>query len=156
MELSEADKLVPVFQVKKIIEALVPKDFTRPIMAPFPERTREIGELLMETSKETIQTYVFWSIIYNAIESDSIIAEELEPLRRLVKESNGVVCLRAPFSNPTHISSSVGNTNLTFLTCRTQMPSKTGVKCVPEWPHWTGSSAGGTCMTTSLSDLKRS
>ena len=97
MELTEADKLVPIFQVKKIIEALVPKNFTRPIMTPFPERTREIGELLMKTSKETIQTYVFWSIIYNAIENDSIIADELEPLRRLVKEANGVVCLCAPF-----------------------------------------------------------
>jgi hypothetical protein len=120
MELNEADKLLPIYQVKSIIETLAPKGFTRPILASFPEKTRAIGELWMRTSKETIQTYIFWSIIYNTVQNNNIIADELELLRRFAREANGVVCLGTPSQN-FHVSNGAGVANLTFMARRTRM-----------------------------------
>jgi hypothetical protein len=91
MDLDEVDKLVPVLSLKEVVESMASGGYTVPILAPYPDKSRAIGETWASASKETIQSYSFWRIITDLVSNEVVVAHALKPLRLLLDQVNNEV-----------------------------------------------------------------
>lgn len=95
MSVKDVDALAPQLGLEKILKSLVPSNYTLSTMnAPFPEYWRNLSSVLNSTSKETVEGFLTWSVVYNT--ASYVNSTAVEPYIRFSKELNGEVSLHTP------------------------------------------------------------
>lgn len=90
MSLAEADALSPQLNLSKVLSGLVPQDYKlERLIVMAPKYVKELGNLLSDTSKETLHTYFLWKAIQGF--SSYIEADALTPYKRFSNELQGKV-----------------------------------------------------------------
>jgi endothelin-converting enzyme len=90
MSLAETAKVAPVLGLDYVIGNLSPSNFSNARMiTAFPDHIKAISEVLVGTSKETLQTYFMWRVIGQFV--NTVLAPEVEPLRQLFNKMAGKV-----------------------------------------------------------------
>jgi endothelin-converting enzyme len=90
MSLNATAALAPILGLDYTIKNLAPSGYPLDKMiTSFPDHIKEISDVILSTSKETLQTFLIWSAIGSFV--TSVLAPEVEPLRQLQNSLSGRV-----------------------------------------------------------------
>ncbi|ETS84676.1 hypothetical protein PFICI_02701 [Pestalotiopsis fici W106-1] len=83
-----AGKLAPALGYDKVVEKLVPANYTVDTMLlAFPDFLANVSHILSETSKATVQSYLIWNVI--TAKSSYVQGPEVEPITRFFNVLQG-------------------------------------------------------------------
>ncbi|KAI1297361.1 peptidase family M13 [Xylaria venustula] len=89
--IAEVGKIGPALGLDKVVRGLSPKDYTpNTMLLAFPEFLGNVSQIVSQTPKSTIQTYLIWNLIRSY--SSYVEATEVEPITRF----NNVLSGRDP------------------------------------------------------------
>jgi len=90
MSLNETAALAPAFGLDYVVTKLSPPSYTPDrLMTSFPDLIRNISNVVMNTSQETLQTYFMWGIVDSY--TSTVRAAEIEPYRNWYNALSGRV-----------------------------------------------------------------
>ena len=91
MSLNDTTKLAPVLGLDYVLKELSPKNVSNDrLITSFPNVIKSMSDILLSTSKETIQSYYIWRVLYWFY--PRVRAQEIDPARIFDNTLSGRVC----------------------------------------------------------------
>ncbi|KAI8624050.1 peptidase family M13 [Xylariaceae sp. FL1651] len=88
VNVADAGKIGPTIRLDKVVEALVPSNYTTDTMLlAFPEFLGNVSGIISKTPKSTIQSYLIWKLIRSY--SSYVEAPEVKPIDRFYNVLSG-------------------------------------------------------------------
>ncbi|ORY64027.1 peptidase family M13 [Pseudomassariella vexata] len=89
IKVSEARTIAPAIGLDSVIEGLVPSDYNvDSMLLAFPEFLANVSQILTETDKATVQSYLIWKTIDTY--ADAVQGPEVAPISRFYNVMNGL------------------------------------------------------------------
>jgi endothelin-converting enzyme len=83
---------MPILDLPNLVRKITPEGYSEErVKLAFPDNIQEFNKIFMATSKETLQTYFLWKVIYYSVSNGRIMSEETRALDRFIKVLDGKV-----------------------------------------------------------------